>query len=170
MSTDLNLVRQWLQSLGVLVATGMSVADAKERLAVFVPLLAVEFDSRFFNAETLAFVAKHSKFFPTFSEICASLHDWGTTLRSSERLLEGPASATENAWKTKIDAERAQAIRDWSDPIKVQSSMRLVLSDELKQLELGRMLASLVARHAPQNLGLLPPKWIEERVGSSGPD
>jgi hypothetical protein len=161
-STDALKVRQWLQSLGVLVATGMSVADAKERLAVFVPLLAAEFDGRFFNAATLAFVARRSKFFPTFSEVCEGLQEWGQTLEGQSRslLLEGPDGANA-AWKAKIADERAEAQRDWDDPQKVRSSRDLVLSDEVKQLELGRMLAALVNKHAPWNVGLLPPEWLE---------
>lgn len=158
MSTDQSIVSKWLKSLGVLVATGMSVTDAKERLSVFVPLLSREFDARFFNAATLTFVARKCKFFPTFSEICEHLSDCGSTEPQSVPMLEGP---TEDGWKVDVAAQRAEAVRDWSDPLKVQSSMRLVLSDECKQLELGRMLAALVNRHAPQNLGLLPPAWLE---------
>jgi hypothetical protein len=161
-STDALKVRQWLQSLGVLVATGMSVADAKERLAVFVPLLAAEFSGRYFNAQSLAFVARRSKFFPTFSEVCDGLHEWGLTLTGrSDHLIEGPARDENAAWKANIAAQRAESQRDWSDPRKVRSSRDLVLSDEVKQLELGRMLAALVNRHAPQNVGLLPPQWLE---------
>lgn len=48
---------------------------------------------------------------------------------------------------------------DWSDPGKVLASARLVLSSEVKQLELGRALAGLVKRHAPLNVALLPPEW-----------
>ena len=161
MSTSHQFVRKWLQSLGVLVATGMSVGDAKERLATFVPLLAVEFDSRFFNAATLAFVARKCKFFPTFSEICDALAEWGRDNQPSRPMLEGPAS---DGWKTDVAAERDKAVRDWSDPHKVASSMRLVKSSEVRQLELGRMLSALVGRHAPQNLGLLPPAWLVHPV------
>jgi hypothetical protein len=161
-STNPTLIRQWLQSLGVLVATGMSVTDAKERLATFAPLLASEFDARFFCQRSLAFVAKQCKFFPTFSEICEHLHEFGADLRTSQLLLAGP-DRSETAWKSRIESERSDAVRDWSDPYKVRSSMQLVLSSDVEQFRLGHMLAGLVKRHAPQNLGLLPPDWIEDK-------
>lgn len=68
------------------------------------------------------------------------------------------------AWKQKVADQRSEAKRDWSDPAKVQASMRLVLSSPVKQLELGRMLAALVHRHAPENLGLLPPAWHPQPI------
>lgn len=59
-----------------------------------------------------------------------------------------------------VRAELArEAAADWSDPGKVLATARLVLSSEVKQLELGRTLAALVKRHAPLNLALLPPEW-----------
>lgn len=164
MATEFPHVRQWLQSLGVLVATAMTLAEAKERLATFAPLLNAEFDRRFFNERSLAFVAKRCKFFPTFSEICEHLHEFGADLRSDQLRLAGP-STDDLAWKSRIEAEREQARRDWSDPAKVRASRDLVLSSAVQNplgVDLGCMLAGLVKRHAPQNLGLLPPGWLRE--------
>lgn len=55
---------------------------------------------------------------------------------------------------------------DWSDPGKVLASARKVLESDVKQLDLGRMLAALVHRHAPLNLALLPPEWHPTQEGA----
>lgn len=65
-------------------------------------------------------------------------------------------------WARKVAEERAEAKRDWSDPWKVKASMRLVLSSPVRQLELGRLLAAVVNRHAPENVGLLRPEWLDQ--------
>jgi hypothetical protein len=68
-------------------------------------------------------------------------------------------------WKAKQGREQAEAKADWSDPAKVRSSRDLVLSSPIRQLEFGRMLAALVSKHAPINLGMLPPEWLDQDEG-----
>lgn len=73
MSTD---ARSWLRSLGALVTTSMPLAEARERLDILAPVLASEFDGWVFCADSLAFVARRCKFFPTFAELCEHLSAW----------------------------------------------------------------------------------------------
>lgn len=79
MPTDRLSPRQWLSALGVLVAGSMSIADAKERLGTYCPLLEGEFSPEVFNRRSLAFVAQRQKFFPSFNEVCTLLGEWGET-------------------------------------------------------------------------------------------
>ena len=80
MSTDKPFdARSWTRALGLLMASTMPAAEAKERLAVFGPMLEHEFDGRIFNRDSLAFVARKLKFFPTFHELCAALVEWRQT-------------------------------------------------------------------------------------------
>lgn len=69
-------VRDWLRALGALVATMMPVADARERFAVFAPLLEREFNPAMFSADSLAFIARQAKHFPNYHELCEFLAEW----------------------------------------------------------------------------------------------
>lgn len=73
--------------LGTTVASTMSIAEAQERISTYLPLLEAEFDQRFFCSDSLRYVARRTKFFPTFSEVCEHLHEWGTQKREASRIL-----------------------------------------------------------------------------------
>jgi len=161
MSIDRLAARDWLKSLGVLVAGSMSVADARERIATYCPLLEQEFAPEIFNARSLAFVAQRQKYFPSFHEVCMHLTAWAEDRTPPKRLAITDQTA-EVDWKAQHARERAEAKADWSDPAKVRRSRDNVLSSPVRQLEFGRMLAALVKRHAPQNLPVLPPEWRED--------
>jgi hypothetical protein len=163
MSTDRLSARQWLGALGVLVAGSMSIADAKERLGTYCPLLEGEFSPEVFNRRSLAFVAQRQKFFPPFHEVCTLLTEWGDAQPTAQALAIADASGAD--WKRRQDDERHAAAADWADPAKVRRSRDLVLSSPIRQLEFGRMLAALVGKHAPINLGLLPPEWLDQDEG-----
>jgi hypothetical protein len=163
MSTDRLSPRQWLSSLGVLVAGSMPIADAKERIGTYCPLLEGEFSPEVFNRRSLAFVAQRQKFFPSFHEVCTLLTEWAEAQPTPQALAIADASGAD--WKRRQDDERRDAAADWSDPAKVRRSRDLVLSSPIRQLEFGRTLAALVSKHAPINRGLLPPEWIGEDEG-----
>jgi hypothetical protein len=54
-----------------------------------------------------------------------------------------------------MNQHRADAKADWADPMKVTRSLAKLHGHPMESL-LTRMLHGLVARHAPQNLHLLP--------------
>lgn len=67
-------VWDWLTDLGKLVAPGN--ASVREASGQYLPLLIGEFDSRDFNADSRAFVARHCKFWPSYGELCELLSKW----------------------------------------------------------------------------------------------
>jgi len=162
MSTDHLSARRWLQSLGVLVAGSMTLAEAKERIGTYCPLLEQEFSPEAFNNRSLAFVAQRQKYFPSFHEVCALLGEWAEGQPPPERLAIADQSDAE--WKRRQDEEKRAAAVDWADPSKVRRSRDLVLSSDVNQLVLGRALAALVAKHARPNLGMLPPEWLADEA------
>lgn len=83
-------VRQWLASLGVLVAGTSSRQEAEARLAAYAPLLIREFPPQAFTADSLTAVARACKFFPSFGELCTHLGDWWKANRPTVRALPPP--------------------------------------------------------------------------------
>ena len=69
-------IRRWLQSLGTLCATTLSVQDAQDKLRAYAPMLQREFNAAFFTADSLAFVARQTKYFPSYGELCEALSAW----------------------------------------------------------------------------------------------
>lgn len=54
--------------------------------------------------------------------------------------------------------QRDEAKQDWSDPQKVAASAKRLAGHPMEHY-LGKMLYGLVHKHAPQNLGWIPPKY-----------
>lgn len=76
MQTATETIRRWLQSLGTLCATTLSVQDAQDKLRAYAPMLQREFNAAFFTADSLAFVARQTKYFPSYGEMCEALAAW----------------------------------------------------------------------------------------------
>lgn len=149
--------RVWIAMLAKLVAPANS-PEAAKALAAMLPFLG-DYPEAAFNLQSLEHVARTTRRLPSFAELTEALSGWWRENRP--RPLAISYEATREGWQDQHARERAEAKADWSDPAKVTSSMRLVLSSEVKQLDLGRMLAALVRLHAPHNVGLLPPKWLK---------
>jgi hypothetical protein len=75
-SIHVRVVREWLVSLGVLSAVSMSRAEAEMKLGAFVPMLMREFTDVAFTPDSLAYVARQCKYFPTYGELCGYLSEW----------------------------------------------------------------------------------------------
>jgi hypothetical protein len=69
-------VAEWLTSLGVLCAGSMSREEAMARVAAYRTALASEFEPRAFCAASVRHVARASKFWPSFGEVCTALGEW----------------------------------------------------------------------------------------------
>jgi hypothetical protein len=75
-SIHVRVVREWLVSLGVLSAVSISRQEAELKLSAFVPMLMREFTDAAFTPESLSYVARRCKYFPTYGELCEYLSDW----------------------------------------------------------------------------------------------
>jgi hypothetical protein len=69
-------VLDWLIALGQLVASNQPLAEVRERLMAYLPLLVERYDSRDFNQVSREFVARQCKFFPSYGELCEALDRW----------------------------------------------------------------------------------------------
>ena len=133
----------------------------EDKLAAYAGLLADEFGPEAFTKASLHLVAEQQEFFPAYATLRPLLAGYLT----SQRTIPPPAS---DAMHALLEARQAQEQRDaevrtdWADPFKVRESAAKIGDDHPMRERLGRMLAALVKRHAPQNLGLLRPEWLEQ--------
>src|SRR5579862_9183115 len=74
--SDARKVATWLSDLGNLTAGAAPLADAKAKIGAMTAALSEEFDPSTFNHQSLLFVARRCKFFPTFGEACDALSEW----------------------------------------------------------------------------------------------
>jgi hypothetical protein len=154
---------QWVAMLAKLVAP-MDATAAAKALADMLPMLA-DFPDAAFSIGSLQAIAGSAKRTPTYADLRRGLGAWWHANRGDMIADTSSAKDADADWKAKQRREHAEAKADWSDPAKVRRSRDLVLSSPIRQLEFGRMLAALVSKHAPINLGLLPPEWIAEDEG-----
>jgi hypothetical protein len=96
MSTDPNLTRNWLKMIGVLNDAAMTTEEFELRLAVLAPALAAEFAPEVFTPDSARSVARQTRYFPVFGEICALLEPASREHRESRRLLALPAPRLES--------------------------------------------------------------------------
>lgn len=159
MPADPESVFNWLKGLGVLTASATSEAVADNKLHAYAPLLAEEFDQDCFCKSSLIFVARGSKFFPTFAEVCTLLAQWWRNQRPYGGLaLPAPAEP----WSAEVRAVEEEAKhRSWSDPFAIRASVTSIkaLDEGPMRLALGRALASAVQLHAPHLIALVPPEF-----------
>ena len=95
MSQAIDIVRDWLKALGALVAASMSAEEAHSRLSAFVPLLVDEFSERYFSPDSLRFVAKQCKFFPTYGELVDHLNAWSRQVKPQHVALQNDSDLPE---------------------------------------------------------------------------
>lgn len=73
----------WISALATLVAGRISPEEIRLRSGAYVSLLAEEYPSveKYFTHQSLRYVARHSKWFPSYSELCELLSAaWKDTL------------------------------------------------------------------------------------------
>lgn len=148
----------WLRALGTLCSGTMSVKESQAKMAAYVPMLAREFSAEAFTMDSLAAVARACESFPSFGKLSGALSAWwqDNAPTANVPLISGPAH---DEWRQRVEREHADAKADWEQPDRVRTALR-GLEGHPRRLELGRMLAALVNRHAPQNVGLLPPEFL----------
>ena len=96
MPTDPNLTRNWLKLVGALNDAAMATEEFEMRLAVLAPALAAEFPPEIFTPDTARSVARQSRYFPVFGEICALLEPACRENRERQRYIALPPPRSES--------------------------------------------------------------------------
>lgn len=164
-------VLNWLTQLKHLTRTG-SEPVTRDKLAGYVLLLLEEFDSAVFTRQSLEAVSSGCEFFPAYAVLKTALMTWRDApppLRLSAPAPTIPDSLRQRVdemrddelWKARLADERSVVVADWKDHSKIRVAVRSLEGHPWRD-RLGRMLAGLVSRHAPENIALLPPEWHEK--------
>lgn len=163
---QLKVSANWLRMLRELTRGG-SDPVTKEQLAAYAKILADDFGSECLTASSARWVAEQHEFFPAWKPLRAALVQWSIDNPRTAKPA-GQLSPDAQEWFDELagndahrrrEADRDERIRaSWADPGNVRASAQL-LDDHPRRLIMGRMLAGLVGRHAPQNLAFLPPEW-----------
>src|SRR5215469_10170826 len=153
-ATHVQVVRQWLTSLGILTAVNATRVEVEMKLAAYVPMLLDRFTDACFTTTSLEYCASRAaKGFPTYSELAAWLSEWWRDRRPVPPALPAPDSSA-SAQRAR---EAAALAAEWDD---IPGIRRRIadLEDDPRSL---RLLCAAVQRHAPQHLGWFPPAVIE---------
>lgn len=167
-----NVIGPWLAKLALATSAGQEKMT-KDRLFLYVQLLSNEVQLTAFTDQSLADVAKGCEFFPAYAVLKTALEAWHEEHKPKPLALPLPDNLREQIdelrdntnWRDKIEREAAVAKMDWMDPNKVRASAAN-LDGHPMRIVLGRMLARILRKHAPENLGYLPPEFLalsEER-------
>lgn len=104
-NVHVNVVREWLVSLGILTAISISREEARVKLAAFLPMLMSDFTDAAFTTDSLNHVAKAcAKGFPTYPELHNHLRAWW---REHHPVLTLPAPPPPPPRPEPTDEERA---------------------------------------------------------------
>lgn len=162
----LKLAVSWLGELRQLTRDGKDRVT-KEQLAAYAKIIAEDFNPLCLTTASARWVAEQYEFFPAWKPLRAALVQWSIDNPRTAKPA-GQLSPDAQEWFDELagndahrqrEADRDQRIRaSWADPGNVRASAQL-LDDHPRRLIMGRMLAGLVGRHAPQNLAFLPPGW-----------
>lgn len=157
----------WVAKLSLLT-TGGRTPPTKQTINLYAEILAADLPMGAFTEASLHEVAGGCEFFPAYSVVKTALEAWHATAK----LLAIP-SPTSVAMQERLDeydnndthqrrlADRMAAAKaDWQDPAKVRASVMGIGDDHPQRIRVGRVLAAVVRRHAPENLGYLPPEFI----------
>jgi hypothetical protein len=109
-SIHVRVVREWLVSLGVLAAVSISRQEAEMKLSAFVPMLMREFTDEAFTPDSLSYVARQCKYFPTYGELCGYLSDWWHDNRPRPVAIAPPPPEPEPPPPTPEQLERIHGI------------------------------------------------------------
>jgi len=109
--THVGVVRQWLQSLGVLSAVSISRVEAETKLAAYVPMLMDRFPDEAFTTASLAYCAERAvKGFPTYGELAAWLSDHWRSTRPQLPALPPPPAPPPRPEPTEAEREHVRRL------------------------------------------------------------
>lgn len=165
-----NVIAPWLTSLAGLT-TGGKEPMTKERLLLYTQILSREMPAAAFTMESLYAVADGCEFFPTYKTLKEALDKWRAANTPSVNLPRTPISqsleehlderADNDTYRAKMSKRMADAKADWSNPDIVRQTVTKIDVTHPMRMVVGRFFAGLVRKHAPQNLGLLLPEWLD---------
>jgi hypothetical protein len=170
---SLRIVLAWLTRLArATVATSASpVTEA--RLREMAVMLLATLPSAAFTSDSLAAVLRGMQYFPAVDILKARVVDhWNATKPASAPFLgdRRPVSlspAVEAKIRAILDpagecarlrAEASRFASEWSDREALQAAVDRVRGQPMARA-LGRLLGAAVAKHAPENLGMIPEEW-----------
>ena len=148
---------EWIEALAAKVRPGSPKAAAN-RLTNLLPEL-IALPAWVFCERSVSFVAARCSQTPNLAHLFKLLAEFRAQYQaemmpaSIAPPIPPPPSSAADAWDTRQDELR----REWDDPAGIRARIR-TCDGEVRYL---RFLASLVAKWAPQHLGLLPPETVE---------
>lgn len=170
---QLQAVAIWVSKLSLLT-TGGKTPPTKQTISLYAEILAGDLPATAFTEASLHEVASGCEYFPAYSVVKTALETWHEAAR--KRMIASPTSTEFREWlddrednqasKVRLEDRLAAAKADWQDPNTVRMSAHRIGDDHPHRMRMGRMLASLVRRHAPENLGYLPPEFLDD--GATG--
>lgn len=156
MKRPLTLQEKWLTRLANVTSAGREpITEARliemgEMMAREIPLSALTDASR-------EYIAAACEYFPPWAVLKTGLLAWHRD-HPDRLLLEYDGAVADIQQQRQAESDRLDELAaEWGDPVRVRASAQKIGNS----LHLGRFLATLIKRHAPQNLGELRPEWIE---------
>jgi hypothetical protein len=155
------LIANWLTDLGKLTAGSAPLPDAKGKIAAMTLALAEEFDASAFTRDSLTFVARRCKFFPTFGEATSALSEWRKE-HPRQPAIAASVHDPNTELHRKHEAEKVQAEASWRTTTEqqVRAKVRSLEGHPFRDT-LGRMLATALRRHQPGLVAHLPPEFLK---------
>jgi hypothetical protein len=149
-------VTSWLNDLANLTAGPTPLADSKPKIASLAAALGEEFPLGAFTRQSLLVVARTTKFFPSYSEICDALSPWWKDHRPTPVAIETDQSG--GAKQAQRDRENAES---WvKTPQEVRAKITEIRNGFMPHL-FGPIFGAAMQRHRPHLLPLLPPEWLK---------
>ena len=167
-SQRLQQITLWLTKLALLTSGGKTPVT-KQQIGLYATIFSDEVQIGAFSDESLTAICGGCEFFPAYAVLKKALVSWWETHEAARvPRAEPPAPLREhfdelegNEAHRERQAELAAGIkRSWQSPVSVREAVaRLEDAPAGLRLSLGRMLGAAVKRHAPENLGFVPPEF-----------
>lgn len=186
--SDLQSVVLWLSKLALL-SSGDRPPASKQQVGLYASLLVEEMPIGAFTDASLQAVVDGAERFPSYKVLKEALTTWHSQwgAQKGEAVSYGvsgyvvdrimlecggkPGPMLRNWLESKgVDIDAAgktgdQAHADWSDPAKVRASVAKLAGHPMERA-LGNLLATAVARHAPDNLAFVPAEFHPQNGGT----
>ncbi len=150
-------VTEWLNDVAGLTTGATPLADAKPKITRLALALAEEYPAGAFTRQSAIAVATANSWFPSYAQIVAVLSPWWKERRPMPRMLAAPTTRLQ---QERDEEERADSWRNITDD-EIRAKI-WALRDHPMRLQLGRMLAVAINRHAPHKLHQLPPGFLQD--------
>lgn len=167
----LQQITLWLTKLALLTSGGKTPVT-KQQIGLYATIFSDEVPVGAFSDESLTAICGSCEFFPAYAVLKTALMAWWEAQEASRNppaRVERSSSFQEyldemfnnEAHQARMVERSAAITRSWQPPWAVRDAVGKVERDAAPgfQLLLGRLLWTIVARHAPENLGFVPPEY-----------